>query len=96
MEAELIKFMEHLNSRHRLVKFTATYNIKTRLVMFLDMDVWIDDAGSIQTNLLKKDTAICQYLMPSSCHPSHQKTSHIHLLTDSVGYAVREIDSKNL
>ena len=35
------------------------------------MRVSIDETGFIQTVLYTKDTAVVQYLLPSSCHPGH-------------------------
>ena len=70
-EEELQKFIEHINKQHSHIKFTASYDIKSRSVPFLDMEVSIDDNNFIQTDLHKKKTARVQSLMPSSCHPSH-------------------------
>ena len=70
-EQELLAFIDHLNSQHDLIKFKCTYNISTRSVPFLDMMVSIDNNNMIQTDLYKKDTAVVQYLLPSSCHPHH-------------------------
>ena len=68
---ELEKFINHLNSSHRLIKFSATYDPQEKSVPFLDTVVMIDDQGYIQTDLYKKDCARVQYLIPSSCHPRH-------------------------
>lgn len=70
-EDELEKFIKHLNTQHPHIKFTATYDIKTKTVPFLDMQVFINEEGFIETDLYKKETARCQYLLPSSCHPGH-------------------------
>ena len=70
-EEELKRFIDHLNTQHPYIKFTATYDVSTRRVPFLDMEVSIDDQGYIRTDLFKKETARCQYLLPSSCHPGH-------------------------
>ena len=59
---------DYVNSH---IKFTATYDVTTKSIPFLDMVVRIDKEGSIQTDLFKKDTAKVQYLLPSSCHPGH-------------------------
>ena len=68
---ELERFIAHLNSSHRLIKFSATYDPQEKSVPFLDTVVKIDDQGYIQTDLYKKDCARVQYLIPSSCHPKH-------------------------
>ena len=70
-EQELLQFLDHLNTRHKHIKFTISYDIKTRSVSFLDMLVSIDNSGMIITDLFRKPTAVCQYLLPSSCHPGH-------------------------
>ena len=70
-EAELLSFIDHLNSQHPHIKFTATYDINTRTIPFLDMQVSINEAGFVETDLYRKETTRCQYLLPSSCHPGH-------------------------
>ena len=47
--------------------------------------------GKFITDLFKKPTAKCQYLLPSSCHPLHQTTSTIY----SLAYRLRRICSDN-
>ena len=64
-------FIQNLNKFHTHIKFTATYDIESKSIPFLDMQVSIDKNGYICTDLFKKDTARCQYLLPSSCHPGH-------------------------
>ena len=68
---DLELFIKKLNEFHPHIKFTANYNQETKMVPFLDMEVSIDKKGYIHTDLFKKDTARCQYLKPSSCHPGH-------------------------
>ena len=68
-EAQLERFIEYLNGLHATIKVTATYDFKTREVSFLDVLVSIRD-GKVVTDLYRKLTAVCQYLLPSSCHPS--------------------------
>ena len=58
---ELTKFLDHLNEQHEYIKFTATYDIASRAVPFLDMTVSIDDENTIKTDLYKKNTAVGQY-----------------------------------
>ena len=50
---------------------SSQYCLRTRSVAFLDMLVSIDDKGFIKTDLFKKPTSVCQYLLPSSCHAGH-------------------------
>ena len=68
---ELESFIRKLNQQHPYIKYTANYDPKTKSVPFLDMEVSICEKGFIKTDLYKKDTARVQYLLPSSCHPSH-------------------------
>ena len=70
-EEELLRFIEHCNKSHETIKFTFDYNFKTRSVDFLDIHIWIDHEGWIQTDLFHKDGKKCQLLLPSSAHPGH-------------------------
>jgi hypothetical protein len=70
-EEELLHFIEHCNNFHETIKFEFSYNFKTRAVDFLDMTIWIDHNGFIQTDLFKKPGKKCQYLQPDSAHPKH-------------------------
>ena len=90
-EEELLQFINHLNTQHSYIKFTATYDIEERSVPFLDMRVFIDSEGWIQTDLFKKDTARCQYLLPSSCHPNHVTKN----IPYSLAYRLLRICSKS-
>lgn len=64
----LLKFLKHLNTLHPTIKFTWTYSREK--VNFLDVQVEIVN-NVIETDLYKKPTDRCQYLLPSSCHPDH-------------------------
>ena len=59
-EEELLKFIEHCNSSHETIKFTFEYNFQTRSVDFLDIHIWIDHDGWIQTDLFQKAGKKCQ------------------------------------
>ena len=76
---ELQAFLSHMNNQHPYIKFTSTYNVETKNVPFLDLSITIKD-GLFTTDLYKKETAICQYLLPSSCHVSHQWRNTIYSL----------------
>ena len=78
-EDELKAFLNHMNSQHSYIKFTSTYNIQTKSVPFLDLTITIQN-GLFVTDLYKKETAICQYLLPSSCHANHQWKNTIYSL----------------
>ena len=73
-EAELLRLVSHLNSFHRTIKFEVkpgeSYNFNTRSINHLDLTVWIDEEGFIQTTLYQKPCRVVSYLLPSSCHPS--------------------------
>ena len=72
-EAELKRFVTHLNAFHRTIKFDIvegeSYNFRTRSINFLDLKIWIDEQGFIQTTLYQKPCRVVSYLLPSSCHP---------------------------
>ena len=87
---ELEDFITHLNSQHKYIKFEANYNTQTKSVPFLDMQVKINGAGFIETDLYTKPTAVIQYLLPSSNHPSHVTTN----IPYSLGYRLRRLCSK--
>ena len=62
--------MEHCNNFHPTIKFTFDYNLKTKSANFLDMVIWIDHNGYLQTDLYQKPGKKCQYLIPTSAHPT--------------------------
>ena len=68
---ELIIFLNFVNNFHPAIKFTWEYSFNTRSVIFLDLIIWVDKDGYIQTDLYTKDNAKNSYLLPSSNHPSH-------------------------
>ena len=74
-KSELLEFISYLNSSHPTIKFKCKegehFNFKTKTVNFLDMTIFIDDHGFIQTTLFTKPGKLCQYLLPTSCHPGH-------------------------
>ena len=84
---ELEEFLNQINSIHPTLKFTYTYSCPfkcsisheilhdcfcytSRQVSFLDTVVKIDN-GKLITDLHRKPTDRCQYLLPSSSHPPH-------------------------
>ena len=76
---ELQLFLIQVNSVHPSIKFTAEFTSpyscdcfchQTGSVPFLDTRVSIK-GGKFSTDLYKKPTDRCQYLLPSSCHPAH-------------------------
>ena len=88
-EEELLRFIEHCNKSHETIKFTFDYNFKTRSVDFLDIHIWIDHEGWIQTDLFHKDGKKCQLLLPSSAHPGHCSRS----IPYSIAYRLRRLCS---
>ena len=67
---ELEDFIIAINLLHPTIKFTASYDFDTKSTTFLDTTITIMD-GIITTDLYRKPTDKVQYLLPSSCHPSH-------------------------
>ena len=88
-EEELLRFIEHCNKSHETIKFTFDYSFQTRSVDFLDMHIWIDHKGWIQTDLFQKDGKKCQLLLPSSAHPGHCSRS----IPFSIAYRLRRLCS---
>ena len=89
-EEELKVFIKHCNSFHNTIKFTFEYDIKTRSVNFLDIHIWIDEHGYLQTDLYQKPSKVCQLLFPSSAHPAHIARS----LPLFISYRVRRLCSR--
>jgi len=89
-EEELREFMVYCNNFHPTIKFTFDYNKETRSVNFLDIHIWIDENGYLQTDLYQKPGKVCQLLLPGSAHPSHTSRS----LPLSIGYRVRRLCSR--
>ena len=46
-----------------------SYNFETRSINFLDLKIWMDEEGYIQTTLFEKPCRVVSYLLPSSSHP---------------------------
>ena len=70
-EDNLKEFIEYMNSQHRTIKFTAEYS-KER-VPFLDTWVIKNEENKVYTELFTKPTDTHNYLLYTSCHPSHCK-----------------------
>ena len=92
-EEDLLAFISHLNASHPTIKFEAkagdSYNFTTRSINFLDLTIWIDDAGFIQTTLYSKPCRVVSYLLPSSSHPSHITQN----IPYSLAYRLKRIES---
>ena len=86
-EETLQILLDQLNTIYPTINFTSsifyTYECKidvdvphdcfcssSRSIPFLDTLVTISN-GKITADLYRKPTDLCQYLLPSSCHPSH-------------------------
>ena len=63
----LLKFLDHLNTLHPTIKFTFSHSYTD--VNFLDITVHLTNS-TIVTDLYRKPTDRCQYLLPSSCSPA--------------------------
>ena len=71
-EESLTRFIDHMNSFHRTIKFTSEYS--TTETHFLDVVICKEENG-LTTDLFVKPTDKHQYLPWTSCHPRHCKTS---------------------
>ena len=72
-EEHLKHFISHLNSIHPYIKFTHEYsNSPHQTLPFLDVQVHLSN-NHIETDLHTKPTDKHQYLLKTSCHPSHTK-----------------------
>ena len=65
-------FIDYLNNLHPTIKFSCSHSLAN--IPFLDVMVSLKD-GLIQTDLYTKPTDKHQYLLISSCHPTHTKRS---------------------
>lgn len=65
---ELDVFINHMNSFHPTIKFTANSSVDT--VPFLDINITLKD-GFLRTDLYSKPTDAHSYLHSSSSHPRH-------------------------
>ena len=71
-----------------------SYNFTTRSINFLDLTIWIEEAGYIQTTLYSKPCRVISYLLPSSSHPSNVSKN----IPFSLAYSLKriELDPENL
>ena len=76
---DLHKFLNDINNIHPSIKFTMSHTTNANStcdcpsassIPFLDTSCSIS-GGKILTDLFKKSTDRNQYLLTSSCHPSH-------------------------
>ena len=81
-------FVDYLNNLHPTIKFTCSHSLTN--IPFLDVMVSLKD-GLIQTDLYTKPTDKHQYLLISSCHPTHTKRSFPY----SLALRLRRICSDN-
>ena len=68
-EDKLEDFINHINSFHSTIKFTHEFSRSH--ISFLNITVSLDNNNKISTDLFVKSTDTHQYLMHTSCHPSH-------------------------
>ena len=67
-EDKLYDFIKYISSFHPTIKLTSSFSATE--ISFLDVRVLITN-GKLETNLDVKLTDKYQYLLTSSCHPSH-------------------------
>ena len=70
---ELELFIQHLNTCHPTIKFTA--EISSESVNFLDTSVHLNPDGTLTSDLFTKPTDSHNYLLYNSSHPLHCKNS---------------------
>jgi hypothetical protein len=63
-------FANQINNLHPTIKFTNEFNYEGKSTTFLDLTVSVIN-NKIKTDLYRKETDKVQYLLPSSCHPTH-------------------------
>jgi len=68
---EFQSFLDHLNTCHNTIKFTA--EISNQSVNFLDTKVVLDNTRKLYTTLYCKPTDSHNYLSFESAHPTHTK-----------------------
>ena len=81
-------FVDYLNNLHPTIKFTCSHSLTN--IPFLDVMVSLKD-GLIETDLYTKPNDKHQYLLISSCHPTHTKRS----IPYSLALRLRRICSDN-
>ena len=80
----LREWLQFMNSQAPTVKFTMTFTCPPDcpdrgkeehecqdFLEYLDLKMFIDSEGKIQTDLFRKPGTKCQYLSPESAHPRH-------------------------
>ena len=73
-EDKLEDFINHINSLHSTMKFTHEFSESH--ISFLDVTVSLDNNNKISKDLFVKSTDTHQYLLHTSCHPSHIKNPY--------------------
>jgi hypothetical protein len=74
--AELITLFEYMNDIHPTTKFT--FNHSKSSINYMDITLFKDQHGQLQTTLYRKPTDTLCLLHHSSHHPNHTKTSIIY------------------
>ena len=70
-QIKLLEFLYFLNNQDPAIKITWEFDFKTKSVNFLDLRVWVEEDGTIQTELYIKPNTKNNYLLASSSHPGH-------------------------
>ena len=90
-ENDLIQFIKYLNDFHPYLKFKANYDFSKKSVVFLDTIISLTNDNFIKTDLYEKPGRKCNYLLTSSCHPSHITEN----IPFSLGLRLKRICSDN-
>jgi peptide-methionine (R)-S-oxide reductase len=62
--------MKRVIQLHKTIKYISEFNHEKKSTTFQDTTVTIK-GRKVMTDLYRKETDKVQYLLPSSCHPSH-------------------------
>lgn len=71
-EQELIEFVTLLNTNQKNIKLTLNYS--PNVIEFLDLSIYRDQHGFLQTDVYRKTTAVNALLHASASHPAPTKT----------------------
>ena len=86
---EFNEFLLALNGVNANIQFKCESDFGSRATAFLDTEIRITD-GCLHSDLFVKPTAANQYLLPTSCHPSHISAN----IPFSLAYRLKRICSQ--
>ena len=86
-------FLAHLNTMHERIKFTHEDMID-RMLPFLEVEIHINDDGSLKFKIYRKPTHTNQYLMFDSNHHINHKLGVVATLNHRANVLITEEDDK--